>query len=149
MKARALVVGALWVGIAAVVCSVPSCYGSNCSGSSETFGLEQAEGHLVSDTQWESNGYDEAWLPFPRQRIYHFDLHALGGRRPWQVIPYVSAHRDQDEAFANHVIAAGNIAEIANLRSDGVDVINDTCSDYYLRLTITALPLPPAPDAGP
>lgn len=145
MRGKILLFLFLWSAIAAVIFSTPGCYGQNCTGGFEGYGEDPGEGHMVSDTMWESNANDEAWLPFPRQRAYAFNIPALGGRTPFNITPYLSANELQKQPGANQVIGAGNIATIANVRPNGVDVINDTCSDYYIRLTVIVPPMAPAP----
>jgi hypothetical protein len=157
MKARILLFFVLWAGVAAVVFSIPGCYGRNCEGDFQIFGIDGGQGHMVDTNTWESNAYDEAWLPFPRQRGYGFDITALGGRRPINVTPWLSANELQNQSGANAVIGAGNIAETLNWRNNGIDIRNDTCSDYYLRLVVEVPDMPPAAptstapvtDAGP
>lgn len=143
MRGKVLFFSVLWLLAAGVVFTVPGCYGENCVGSAEVFGVDAGQGRMVSETQWESNAPDEAWLPFPRQRGYIFDIRALGGRTPGKPTPYLSANQFQTEPGANFVIGAGNIATMQNARPNGIDVRNDTCSDFYLRLVIDVPPLPP------
>ena len=145
MRRKVLLFLSLWSLVAMVIFAAPGCYGENCTGGFESFADDPGEGHMISDTQWESNANSEAWLPFPRQRGYAFNIPALGGRTPFQVIPYLSANELQNQSGANQVIGAGNIATIQNVHPNGVDIVNDTCSDYYLRLTIVVPPAAPAP----
>jgi hypothetical protein len=149
MRQKLLLFLSLWCAVATVVFAAPGCYGENCNGGFESFADDPGEGHMVSDTMWESNANGEKWLHFPRQRWYSFNIPALAGRTPFQVVPYLSANEFQNQPQANQVIGAGNIATIFNVRPNGVDVINDTCSDYYLRLTIVVAPAPPAPPPPP
>lgn len=156
MRAKLLLFASLWLVVATVIFAAPGCYGENCNGGFVQYGDDPGQGHMIDDTHWESNGVTEAWLPFPRQRGYGFNIAALGGRTPYNWTAYLSANEHQNEPGANNVIGAGNIAEFVNVRPNGLDVRNDTCSDYYIRVTIEVPPLPPAaptasappPDAG-
>lgn len=145
MRGKILLFLGLWSVVAAIVFAAPGCYGQNCSGDFQGYGEDPGQGHMVSDTLWESNSNGEAWLSFPRQRGYAFNIPALSGRTPVLITPYLSANELQNQPGANQVIGAGNIATIVNVRPNGVDIINDTCSDYFLRLVIAVPPLPPEP----
>jgi hypothetical protein len=143
MKARILVFLGVWVVIGLVVFSIPGCYGRNCEATFATFGVDAGQGEMISENEWESNAQDGEWLYFPRQRSYLFNITAWGGRTPFQVIPYLSAHKFQNEDGANDIIGAGNIAEQSAVGPNAVTMVNDTCSDYYLRLTVNLYPFPP------
>jgi hypothetical protein len=138
----------------------PGCYGRNCQGDTATFGVNPGEGDMIDPNIWESNPQQQPYLPFPRQRVYIFDLNALGGRTPAVVIPYIAGRADPYNG-ANETIGAGNPAEIANVNVNHVEVKNDTCSDYFLRLVLVmpsgapnasldagAPPIAPLPDAS-
>lgn len=103
---------------------------------------------MLDDDTWQSTPSGKEWLWFPRQRYYSFDIKALGGRTPEVILPYVSATADPNAS--NRILGAGNIAEIFHVGPNHVDIKNDTCSDYYLRLILKVTPLPPEtrPDAS-
>lgn len=144
MRSKLMLFSALWCTAALIVAMSPGCYGPNCDGGFVQYGNDPGQGHMIDETHWESNAVSEAWLPFPRQRGYGFNIQALGGRTPSKYTAYLSANERQNESGANNVIGAGNIAEFVNVRPSGLDVRNDTCSDYYIRLTIEVPPTPPA-----
>jgi hypothetical protein len=151
VRRRAAFVIALWLGVSIAVFLVPGCYGRNCEGSGDTWGDSPNEGRMIDENTWESNAQDEKWLAFTRQRIYAFDLRALGGRTPQVILPYISANDDPNKTNNSFTIGSGNLAEIYSAHPDGVTVKNGTCSDYFLRLVVVASPLPPpgaAVDAG-
>ena len=122
----------LWSVVAAVVVAAPGCYGQNCSGDFQGYGEDPGQGHMVSG---HAGGVEletaRLRLSFPRQRGYAFNIPALSGRTPVLITPYLSANELQNQPGANQVIGAGNIATIVNVRPNGVDIINDTCSDYF------------------
>ena len=92
-----------------------------------------------------------AFLWFPRQRYYIFDVRALGGRTPEKIFPYISAAPEPTKNGANMTIGSGNLAEISSVGPNRIDIKNGSCSDYYLRLVVEVPPLPPeapALDAG-
>lgn len=152
MKARVLIFIGLWLTVAGVIFAAPGCYGRNCESSLETFGIDAGQGEMVSDTQWESSPTVGQWIYFPRQRAYIFDIRALGGRTPYDWNIFLSAASEPNvpgsRSAGNQTTGAGNIALVQNVGPNRVDVVNDTCSDYYLRLVVTVPPFPPAPDAG-
>ena len=147
---------ALWTVVMGAVSFAAGCYGHICDGDVQVFGRNPGEGRLFTADKWESGAIDGAWLPFPKQRAWIFDLHELGGRTPVVVTPYVSAQADPDhEAGGNFTIAAGNLAEISATNPDQVVVHNGTCADYFLRVVVEAAPRAPSasvptpiPDAG-
>jgi hypothetical protein len=138
---RLLALGGLWLAVSGAVVFAPGCYGNNCNGQLVSFGAEPGQGHLVDETTWESNAPDQAFLPFPRQQYYIFDMRALGGRTPTTVLPYIAAQANP--VGGNFTLGAGNLALLFNDGPNRVDVKNDSCSDYFLRLVVTVPPLPP------
>jgi hypothetical protein len=147
-RRRLLVLGALWVSISAVALLAPGCYGRNCEGSVATYGGDAGEGRMLSDDMWESNPQDGTWLWFPRERTYVFDIRPLAGRTPQLVQPYLSAVAEPSKT-GNFTPGGGNVTLLSFARPNGINVTNDTCSDYFLRLVVVAAPLPPTlPDAA-
>lgn len=142
---RVAVFGAIWAAVSAGVLLTPGCYGRNCEGGIETYGVEAGEGIMLDEDTWASTRVDETWLWFPRQRWYVFDLRALGGRTPEKIWPYISGSPDPMSTGGNFTIGAGNLALLSAASPNRLDVRNDTCSDYYLRLVIEVPPLPPPP----
>ena len=147
LKARILIFLGLWVTVALVIFSAPGCYGRNCEGGTVTYGLDAGQGEMLSDTQWESSPEDGHWLPFPRERTYIFDVEAWGGRIPFIKVGYLSAEEQPNvigsPQAGNDTIGAGNITLFNNSTPNHIEVTNDTCSDYFLRLAVELPPLPP------
>ncbi|MBX3229242.1 MAG: hypothetical protein KIT84_18525 [Labilithrix sp.] len=152
MKARLFLFVGLWVAAAAGIFAAPSCYPRTCEGQIEFFGVDAGQGSMVSDTMWESTPMVGPWLPFERQSGYVFDIRALGGRTPADVSVFLSAAPEPNVPgpnAGNQTTGAGNIALVQNVGPNRVDVYNDTCSDYYVRVVVHVPPFPPAPDGGP
>lgn len=147
-RLRLLTCIALWLVISVAVLLSPGCYGRNCEGSAESFGTEITNGRMVTEDVWESSGQDEKWLWFPRQHVYFFEIPALGGRVPYETTAYLSAHEEPNKT-GDYTQGGGNIALFSGVRPNRVEVRNDTCSDYYLRLLVKVPPFPPlVPDSG-
>jgi hypothetical protein len=149
---RVVAFAAVWLTISAAAILSPGCYGRNCEGGLQVYGADAGQGRMLSSDMWESAPADGQWLWFPRQQYYVFDIAALNGRTPQLVVPYLSAQPEPNKG-GNFTIGGGNLALLSNAQPNRVDVRNDTCSDYYLRLVVFASPLPPPPepaaDGGP
>lgn len=142
-RRRIGVLAALWAAVALAVLLVPGCYGNNCEGSFEVFGDDPGEGKMLDEDTWISGDQDGVWLWFPRQRYYVFDLRALGGRMPTKPLAYISGTREPSKFGGNMTLAGGNLAQFYAMRPNGIDVKNESCSDYYLHLVVEATPFPP------
>ncbi|MBX3263503.1 MAG: hypothetical protein KF782_27780 [Labilithrix sp.] len=143
-RRRVVALGALWAAISAAALAAPGCYGRNCEGGLEVYGANEGEGRMIDEDTWESGPMNGTWLWFPRQRTYLFDLRVLGGRVPYSVEPYIAASPDPMTVGPNGTIGSGNLALLSNVSANRVDVRNDSCSDYYLRLVVKVEPMPPA-----
>lgn len=140
---RALVLAALWASVTGGLAALAGCYGNICDPSFVRYGRAAGEGRLLDEDTWESNPVEGTWLAFPRQRVYEFDLSALGDRTPQLIVPYISAEPNG----ASHTIGAGNLAELSSVTRARATVKNGTCADYYLRLVAVAPPRAPTPTA--
>ena len=120
-----------------------ACYGRNCEGAQFTYGLDAGEGEMLDENTWESNPVTGTWLTFPRQHSYVFSI-PFGGRTPYDVTPYVSGQ--PVPTTGNWTIGSGNLTE-QNWSPNQALIINDTCSDYYLRIVAKAAPFGPS-DGG-
>lgn len=138
---RAHVLVGLWAVVSAAAVFGPGCYGRNCEGTTERVGANAGEGRMLDANTWESAPMDGDWLPFPRQRYYAFEIQALDSRVPYEVIPYVSP-RVHPAGTSDFTIGSGNLTLLYNPRPNGIDVKNDSCSDYFLRLLVKVPPLP-------
>jgi hypothetical protein len=139
----------LWLSVSAAAIIAPGCYGRNCEGSLEVYGANAGQGSMLDENIWQSTALTEDWLPFPKQKYFIFDLHALGGRTPAAVMPYLSANPNPKNG-SDSTLGGGNIALMFNTGPNRVDVKNDTCSDYFIRLVVLAPDFPPSSglDAG-
>jgi hypothetical protein len=143
-KRRVVVLLAVWALVSGAALSAPGCYGRNCEAAYSGYGTEAGQGSMIDATTWQSNPVEGAWLPFPRQQVYYFDVPALGGQTPQVFIPYLSAQREPAKS-GDFTIGAGNLTLLFGPGPNRIGVKNDTCSDYYLRLV---LGIPQPVDAG-
>jgi hypothetical protein len=150
-KKRVAAIVGVWAVVMGATSFASGCYGHNCDGDVQNFGRESSQGRLLSADLWESNAIDGEWLPFPKQRVWVFDLTTLGNDRlPQLIVPYVSAEPDPlHTPGGNWTIAAGNLAEQSGVANGQVVIKNGTCADYYLRLVVQAAPRPPAATPPP
>lgn len=148
-RSRVVAMVTVWLLVMVATCLASGCYGRNCQGITTSYGRVPGEGRLLDADTWESSPVDGQWLDFSQQRIWFFDISALGDRTPDLIIPYVSAESAPFPEQGNFVIGAGNIAEISSATKGSVVLKNGTCADYYLRLVVKTSPRPPnAPNAS-
>ncbi|HVJ92524.1 MAG TPA: hypothetical protein VM580_22135 [Labilithrix sp.] len=133
---RIFVLGALWASLSGAVLLAPSCYPRNCEGTTLIYGPDAGQGEMLDDETWESSPQEGPWLFFPRQAYYIFDIRALGGRTPEIILPYISVSPTPNTTGSDFTPASGNHAKLFNALPNRVDIKNDTCSDYYLRLVV-------------
>ncbi|MBX3218874.1 MAG: hypothetical protein KF795_00050 [Labilithrix sp.] len=146
---RVLALGAVWASISAAALIAPGCYGRNCEGGTEVFGVDAGEGRMIDENRWESGPMDGTWLWFPRQRYYIFDVRAFGGRVPFNPTAFLSASSNPATNGGNMTSGSGNLTLFRSMSANRIDIQNDSCSDYYLRLVVDLPPLPPVlPDDG-
>lgn len=93
---------------------------------------------LTDGTQYQSTALDERWLAFPGGRRYRL-VHGLG-RIPHEVHAYL-AFDDTPQDFS---AATGNSALFEEVTAEYLDIHNDACPDYYVRVVASG-PLPDDP----
>lgn len=98
-------------------------------------GTVDPSGTVYETTPWQSN-----WLHFPAGRRYKL-LHGLG-RQPHSVNTYLSFAESPLTTGNNASESAGNQAVIEAVTDEAVTVRNDSCAEFWLRVTATAAPQP-------
>jgi hypothetical protein len=132
--------------------AVPGCFGRECDGITAEWGLAPNQGEFLDPDTWESSPVDGKWLKFgPKSTwVLHVPSWQASGREPAEFFAYVSSAESPndggDDAFPNWTLAVGNLAEFQAAFPGRVNVHNDTCSQYYVRVVLRA-PLA-ATDAG-
>jgi hypothetical protein len=139
---------ALAVGAAAYATS--GCVDKRCDPTSGAYGAAAGEGALVDANTWETTpARDVPWLFFGPERLWTFDLRSLAGPRDVvNVEPYVSESEHPWESGQNFAVAGGNLAEFRIAEPGVLEVRNNTCATYYLRLVVELAPATAATDAG-
>ncbi len=128
-----------------VLLVAPGC-GSNCDQSDEdpvTYTEGTADATL---SVYETSPWYGRWLHFPAGRRYQL-VHHLG-RAPYQYETFLSFHETQSTDSFNAAESAGNQAVVEDVNDEYIQLHNDTCAEFYLRLTATAMPQGPVTDAG-
>jgi hypothetical protein len=156
---------------AVVAIMTPGCFGNECEGDVYPLDTEYGlgmQGNLVDATTWESVPMDERnegdgrlWLDFPARRTWRMAVPQWidGAPEPRPVAEmtgYVSfsprpnrqvhCGLDRCDPADNFTEGTGNIVEWKSVANGRVQVTNDTCSHFYLRVVLHAGA--PAPDAG-
>lgn len=144
---RASVLGALWLSVSTAVVVMPGCYGRNCEGKAEKYDIVTGGGYMLDANTWVSGPISGDWLPFPRQRTWVFDIPELGGRTPEHFTAYISANKNPSTS-GDLTTASGNLAKFSFPRPGGINILNDSCSDYYLHLVLQTSELAPPVDAS-
>ncbi len=96
-----------------------------------------------SGTVYETSAWDEPWLHFPAGRRFVLE-HELG-QKPYVLNTYLSFSENPLTSSNNASESAGNQAVIEAVTDTFVRIRNDSCADFYLRVTAAA---PPSVDAG-
>lgn len=130
--------------VAAVLVLAPGCYGRQCDGSVDYYGAKEGQGRMLDSNTWESNPIEGSWLAYPGQRTWVFDIPQLDGRTPTILDAYISGV--QTPATTGHFTeGSGNLVLFLQTRANHIEVRNESCSDYFLRLVIRT---EPSNDAG-
>ncbi|MEO8878746.1 MAG: hypothetical protein ABI461_24360 [Polyangiaceae bacterium] len=140
-----------WLSLLAVpaIFFAPGCQGRECeSDGYKDYGYGPGEGHLVDQNTWETTpniSKTQPWLAFGPYHIWGLHPVGLEGRDILSVQAYYSADPNPNDPGANFTTGAGNGAEIAaSGDSRTIFVTNGTCAPTYLRVVVTADPLPPS-----
>jgi hypothetical protein len=139
---RTLVRGApLLIGSALLL--LTSCAGDDCDADIQT--LPTCGGDMLDDSTWESGPLDGTYLNFHGERTWIFNPSGwVGDRVPTLITPYLSLIAQPNAeggapGYAGFTLGPGNMAEITAFPSGGgyqIQVLNNTCAQYYLRVVI-------------
>jgi len=115
------------VAAAAIVAASVATTGCGC-GKEHGDPILWLDGTTVGN-QYESSPMAGPWLDFPGGRRYRL-VHSLG-RVPTEVTAYLSFEPDD---LANFTTSAGNSALFEQVTDEYVDVHNDGCPDFFVRV---------------
>jgi hypothetical protein len=109
--------------------------------------VQYAGGSTVGN-RYESSELYGTWLHYPAGRRYQL-IHSLP-QPPDEVLIYLGfrEHPLQADAGGNISPSAGNAALIEAVEDDFIQIRNDTCSEYYVRVVAVAHPDPSATGGG-
>ena len=142
---------ALWGVVMGAAAIGAGCYGHTCDGDVQVYGHNPNEGQLIDEDTWESSAIDGEWIPFTKQRVWIFQMRELGDRVPYEISIDISAEKNPSALGGNWTTGSGNLAEKSGVGPGTINVKNNTCADYYIRVVAHAKPRPPGavlPDAA-
>jgi len=141
------------LALSLLTAAVSGCSTHQCDASSSDAGGGQVTEYAGTWT-WQTSSLQSGWIPFNGNETIRFTLPSgfpSTSTPGFTLSAYVSTSDagQTPEARGQFVQAAGQLAEFANVTEHSFTVLNDTCSDYYLRVVATVT-VPTAPvDAGP
>jgi hypothetical protein len=111
-----------------------------CGGCDKESGdpvLFQGGAVSASCTEYATGGFTDEYLDFPAGRSVRVE-HGLG-QTPTEVHSYLAFNRRPlpDSGIGNTAESAGNQVIIEGVNDQYVQVLNDTCEDFYLRLVVS------------
>ena len=131
---------------AAMLLGATSGCGANCevSGSDP---VSYQEGTVDSTaTVYETSPWYGRWLYFPAGRRYRLYHHL--GKAPCCYDTYLAFHEYQTGDNFQAAESAGNQTVLEAVTDEFIQIHNDTCAEFYLRVTATAAPAGAISDAG-
>jgi hypothetical protein len=135
------------LAVAPTLMSGAGCAGNDCAADVQT--LPKCAGEPIDADHWESGPVDGTYLDFHGERTWVLDPSGwMGSRKPFDYEAYLAlSPQPNAEGGSGFAQSAGNLAELT-LSQVGdawqVEVLNDTCAQYYLRVVLTY----PAEGAG-
>ena len=131
------------LGLALLAVSLASGCGNECKTDDPDVDVRYDGGTLAGGV-YQTSGWEGPFLHFPPGRRFVL-LHGLGST-PADVQIYLSFSSQglDPDAGRNLAPSAGNQAVIEAVTANEIQVRNDSCSEFYLRVVATA----PSGDAG-
>ena len=124
-------------------CLLSFCFTSACQtscGAGNQTPIVYADGIKIESHSYESTAYEGEWLHYPSQRRFEFP-HNLGTMN-YQIDAYVafSSRPVSNDGLGNSdiALASGDILVIEQKTEKTLRVRNDTCSEEYLYIRVTA-----------
>ena len=149
VAAGSAVLGSLLLSVPAapLVLATTGCAGDDCDSDTQTWG-SCTQGDAIDSTHWESGPVLSTFLDFHGERTWILDPTPwMGSRTPTGFEADIAFNPlPNADAGLGFAPSAGNLSEITLLPSANgwkVQVLNDTCARYYLRVVLTYAPLGP------
>lgn len=125
-----------------------ACSGDICGRNSDDAPTEFSDG-LTSNsaTLYMTSEADAPYLDFPsgmRYRLFHELMNT-----PSLIVPYVSFSATPLSDGSGFTISPGNQTVVNAVTDDYIEVENDTCTDFFLRVVATTDDFTPAAVASP
>jgi hypothetical protein len=141
-----------WTTIGLLPLFFGACGGDICGRNSDDPPVVFSDG-LTSNsaTLYMTSEADDPYLDFPTGRRIQLFHDLLG--TPSLIVPYVSFSATPLNDGSGFTISPGNQTVITAVTDEYIEVENDTCTDFYLRVVASTDDFSPAPaataDAGP
>ncbi len=125
--------------VATTATSPSGCAGDDCDSDTQAWG-SCTQGERVDPNTWESGPVSgQPYLNFHGERTWVLDPRPwMGSRQPIGFQAYLAFNPlpdiDGGDGFAQ---PAGNLVEYTLMPNGQVQVLNDTCAQYYLRVVLT------------
>ena len=149
MREKLVALGAMAAVAVAVSATGSACFPQGqCEGSYVDYcspGDTTCQGALVDANHWVSGPLMGDWLDFGHERHYLMHLRdgQTGATLAGEIVDfecYVSPVKRPNVPGQQFAPAAGNLCELHVSGGDlTLDVLNDTCADYFVYVTVTSV----------
>jgi Galactose oxidase, central domain len=128
------------VGVTAAAL-VPGCTTRECSASSYTY----TGGRMVTPNQYETNDWNERWIPYPGDVTVNIDFPPGIQRQPISITGYVGTSDTPNggvdfQGGQNWAITSGQLDEGFFVSNTGFSVTNSSCAVYSARFVVDFAP---------
>ncbi|MFI5299255.1 MAG: hypothetical protein ACHREM_14265 [Polyangiales bacterium] len=132
---RVAAAGSMAIVLATIASLASTACGPTCSGAERVYaGGDQTT--TQSEKIWESSPPAGPYLPYEGGALYHFQHHL--GAMPTNVQIWLSFSETPENQGGGGTPAAGNQALVLGQNADEVQIRNDTCSSFWIRVVVTA-----------
>lgn len=132
---RVVAAASLSIALTAIATAASTACGPSCSGAERFFAGGETT-RSQSQQIWQSSPPEGPYVPYEGGTLYHFEHHL--GAIPSNVEVWLSFSETPQDAGGGGTPAAGNQALVLEQTPDEVQVQNDTCSTFWIRVVVTA-----------
>ncbi len=126
--------------------STVACVGSSCDPDGQEPQWYSGGRTNESQSAYETSTFEGPFLYFPSGRVYRLE-HGLR-EAPSDYAVYLSFAERPLDKHAGFAESAGNQAMVEDLNEEYIEVRNDTCAEFFLRLTARIAPFDEASDGA-